>query len=86
MPLEEYRRKRDFTRTSEPQGTAAEDGRLPLRRFVVGRHRATRLYFDLRLEIDGVLVSWALPRGPSMAPYAVRPRAVGCGLDADLLG
>jgi bifunctional non-homologous end joining protein LigD len=63
--LKEYRRKRDFERTPEPAGpkpepAAAEDG---ARRFVVQQHDATRLHWDLRLESNGVLWSWALPRG-----------------------
>ena len=70
MSLEEYRRKRDFGQTPEPQGAAAgEGGDL---RFVIQRHDATRLHYDLRLEIDGVLKSWAVPRGPSMDPQDKR--------------
>ncbi len=81
MPLDEYRRKRDFGRTPEPTPGTAPGDREPSpelpsfavrRRFVVGRHRATRLHYDLRLEIGGVLVSWAVPKGPSLDPDARR--------------
>jgi bifunctional non-homologous end joining protein LigD len=71
-PLETYRAKRDFARTPEPSGepVLSADGRD--RRFVVQRHRARRLHYDLRFEVDGVLVSWAVPRGPTLDPAARR--------------
>ncbi|HEY7736912.1 MAG TPA: DNA ligase D [Candidatus Limnocylindrales bacterium] len=80
MPLDRYQKKRDFARTPEPSGGAeAAAGRKARAaaaraggRFVVQRHRATRLHYDFRLEIDGVLVSWAVPKGPTLDPGARR--------------
>jgi bifunctional non-homologous end joining protein LigD len=68
-PLVEYRARRDFTRTPEPRGKSGVPRRraAPLR-FAVQKHAATRLHFDLRLELDGVLKSWAVTRGPSLDP------------------
>lgn len=79
--LATYREKRDFSLTPEPSGTTEESDApsLPVDgdegRFVVQRHRARRTHYDLRLEINGVLTSWAVPRGPSLDP-AVRRVAV----------
>ena len=65
MELEDYRKKRDFEKTGEPSGI--EDQSVG-NRFVIHEHHATRLHFDLRLEMDGVLKCWAVPKGPSMNP------------------
>ena len=63
--LAEYQRKRDFSKTPEPKGTPEPQGQ---NRFVVQKHWATRLHYDFRLEMEGVLVSWAIPKGPTLNP------------------
>ena len=69
MSLDEYRRKRDFKKTPEPAPAPAQKGG---NRFYIQRHSATRLHYDLRLEMDGVLKSWAVPKGPTLDPAEKR--------------
>jgi bifunctional non-homologous end joining protein LigD len=70
--LEKYREKRDFERTDEPIGSEPDHHPEGGLRFVIQKHAASHLHFDLRLELDGVMRSWAVPKGPSLDPSSRR--------------
>ncbi|HEX8847983.1 MAG TPA: DNA ligase D [Gemmatimonadaceae bacterium] len=70
--LREYWRKRDFSRTKEPSGSATDASAKSRLRFVIQKHAASHLHFDFRLELDGVMKSWAVPKGPSYDPAVKR--------------
>ena len=66
MPLKRYEQKRTFNRTPEPRGTVKQSTEVPV--YCIQKHDASRLHYDFRLEHRGVLLSWAVPKGPSLNP------------------
>lgn len=72
MPLKEYGKKRNFSVTSEPSGKGASKHKQDSLIYVVQKHRATALHYDFRLEWKGLLLSWAVPKGPSLDPSVKR--------------
>lgn len=70
MSLQDYRKKRDFRQSAEPKGRKESSSGGPI--FVIQKHDASSLHYDFRLEVDGVLKSWAVPKGPSTNPSEKR--------------
>jgi DNA ligase D-like protein (predicted 3'-phosphoesterase) len=70
--LKSYRSKRDFKKSPEPSGKRTQEKKKKNPLFVIHKHDASRLHYDFRLEADGVLKSWAIPKGPSMKPNEKR--------------
>lgn len=66
--LQQYRKKRNFSSTSEPPGSPSRTKSSDELLFVIQKHAARRLHYDFRLELDGTLKSWAVPKGPSLNP------------------
>lgn len=72
MSMNNYRSKRNFNRTGEPRGSANQGSSSDQPQFVIQKHDASTLHYDFRLEVDGVLKSWAVPKGPSTDPAEKR--------------
>ncbi|MXN66680.1 DNA ligase [Stappia sp. GBMRC 2046] len=70
MSISDYRRKRDLAKSGEPRGSSGSSGKNPI--FVIQKHDASTLHYDFRLEVNGVLKSWAVPKGPSTDPSEKR--------------